>query len=211
MSFEKIKGKLGFGVMRLKMQENEIDKNEFNKMIDIFLSKGFNYFDTAYGYIDGKSELAIKECLVKRYDREKFVLTDKLTYWCFEKEEEIVPLFNKQLEKCGVDYFDFYFFHCMNKTGYEKHNACNSFEIVKKLKQQGKINHIGMSFHDTPELLDNILCEHPEIEVVQLQINYLDYDDPTVQSKACYDVAVKYGKKVMVMEPVKGGVLVNLP
>jgi len=211
MFSDKIKGNLGFGCMRLKMIDKEIDKNEFNRMIDVFLDSGFNYFDTAHGYIEGKSELAIKECLTSRHDRESFVLADKLSYWCFEKEEDIEPFFEKQLERCGVDYFDFYIFHSLNHEGYAKHKKCNSFEIVKKLKAQGKIKHIGMSFHDTAEFLDKILTEQPYIEVVQLQINYLDYDDPTVQSKACYDVAVKHGKKVIVMEPVKGGALANLP
>lgn len=205
-----IKGKLGFGCMRLPMVDNEIDKEKFCEMIDAFMEAGFNYFDTAYKYIEGKSETAIRECLVKRHKRESFVLADKLPYWCIEKEEDIVPLFEEQLEKCGVDYFDFYLFHAMDEEGYEMHTSCNSFEVVKKLKEQGRIKHIGMSFHDTPEVLDKILTEKPFLEFVQLQFNYLDYDDPSVQSKACYDIAVKHGKKVFVMEPVKGGALVNL-
>ncbi len=210
MIFEKFKGNLGFGCMRLPMVDNEINKEEFNCMIDTFIDAGFNYFDTAHGYIEGKSEKAIRDCLVSRYPREKFVLANKLSYWCFEKEEDIVPLFEKQLELCGVEYFDFYLFHCINHEGYAKHKKCNTFEIIKKLKQQGKIKHIGMSFHDTAEFLDMVLTEQPYMEAVQLQLNYLDYDDPGVQSKACYDVAVKHGKKVIVMEPVKGGALVNL-
>ena len=211
MLFDKIKGNLGFGCMRLPMIDNEIDKVEFSRMIDAFIDAGFNYFDTAHGYIEGKSQRAIHDCLSARYDREDFVLANKLSYWCFEKEEDILPLFEKQLQLCGVEYFDFYLFHCLNREGYDKHKKCNTFEIIKKLKQQGKIKHIGMSFHDTADFLDKILTEQPYMEVVQLQINYLDYDDPTVQSKACYDVAVKHGKKVIVMEPVKGGALVNLP
>ena len=209
--FDKVKGNLGFGCMRLKMDGEEIDKNEFKKMVDTFLEAGFNYFDTAHGYISGKSEPAIKECLTSRYDREDYVLANKISYWCFEKEEDILPLFEKQLERCGVDYFDFYLFHCLNHEGYEKHKKCNTFEKIKKLKEEGKIKHVGMSFHDTADYLDMILTEQPYMEIVQLQFNYLDYDDPGVQSKACYDVAVKHGKKVMVMEPVKGGVLANLP
>lgn len=208
---DKVKGKLGFGCMRLPMNDNEVDKNEFNRMIDAYMKAGFNYFDTAHGYIDGKSETAIRDCLSARYNREEFVLVNKLSYWYFEKQEDIVPLFEKQLELCGVDYFDFYLFHCLNHEGYEKHKKCNTFEVVKKLKEQGKIKHIGMSFHDTADYLDLILTEQPYMEAVQLQINYLDYDDPTVQSKACYDVAVKHGKKVIVMEPVKGGALADLP
>ena len=197
--------------MRLKMNDTEVDYNEFNTMIDTFISAGFNYFDTAHGYIDGKSELVVRDCLTSRHPRESYVLADKLSYWCFEKEEDILPLFEKQLERCGVEYFDFYLFHCINHESYEKHKKCNSFEIVKKLKEEGKIKHIAMSFHDTADFLDMVLTEQPYMEAVQLQINYLDYDDPTVQSKECYDVAVKHGKKVIVMEPVKGGALANLP
>ena len=211
MFSDKIKGKLGFGCMRLSMIDNEVDKVEFNRMIDMFMEAGFNYFDTAHGYIDGKSETAIRDCISARYNREDFVLADKLSYWYFEKKEDVVPLFEKQLERCGVKYFDFYLFHSVNHEGYRKYKNCNTFEIVKKLKEQGKIKHIGMSFHDTADFLDLVLTEQPDIEVVQLQLNYLDYDDPTVQSKACYDVAVKHGKKVIVMEPVKGGALADLP
>lgn len=211
MFSDKVKGTLGFGCMRLQMVENEVDKNEFCAMIDAFIDAGFNYFDTAHTYIDGKSETSIRECLSKRHKREDFVLADKLSSWCFESEEDIVPLFEKQLELCGVEYFDFYLFHCITRTSYEKYKSCNTFEIVTKLKEQGKIKHIAMSFHDTADFLDQVLTEQPCMEAVQLQINYLDYDDPNVQSKACYDVAVKHGKKVIVMEPVKGGALANLP
>ena len=211
MSFDKIKNKLGFGCMRLKMVDDKVDKQEFNRMIDAFISAGFNYFDTAHGYIDGKSEIAIGECLTSRYNREDYILADKLSDWYFEKEEDILPLFESQLKICGVEYFDFYLFHCLTKTAYAKHKKCNSFEIVKKLKEQGKVKHIAMSFHDTADVLDMILTEQPYIEAVQLQINYLDYDDPSVQSQACYEVAVKHGKKVIVMEPVRGGYLVDLP
>ncbi len=209
--FSEIKGNLGFGCMRLKMIDDEVDKAEFCRMIDAFIDAGFNYFDTAHGYIDGKSETAIRDCLSARYKREEFILANKLSNWYFEREEDVIPLFENQLKLCGVEYFDFYLFHALNTEAYAKHKKCNTFEIVKKLKEQGKIKHIAMSFHDAAEVLDTILTEQPYIEAVQLQINYLDYDDPTVQSKACYDVAVKHGKKVIVMEPIKGGALVNLP
>lgn len=211
MVFDSVKGNLGFGCMRLKMIDDKVDYQEFNRMIDAFIAAGFNYFDTAHGYIDGKSETAIRDCLTARYRREEYVLADKLSDWYFEREEDIIPLFEKQLQQCGVEYFDFYLFHCLTRVSYPKHKKCNSFEIIKELKEQGKIKHIAMSFHDTADILDMILTEQPYIEAVQLQINYLDYDDPGVQSKACYDVAVKHGKKVIVMEPVKGGYLVNLP
>jgi len=211
MSFEKIKKNFGFGCMRLPIIDGKVNYSEFNRMIDMFIAAGFNYFDTAHGYIDGMSETAIRECLASRYDREDYVLANKLSSWLFKDSRDIIPLFERQLELCGVDYFDFYILHSMNKENYQKHLSCNSFEIVKKLKDEGKIRHIAISFHDTADVLDTILAQQPSIEAVQLQINYLDYDDPNVQSKACYDVAVKYGKKVIVMEPVKGGALVNLP
>lgn len=211
MSFEKIKKNFGFGCMRLKMIDDKVDYEEFNKMIDAFIAAGFNYFDTAHGYIDGKSEIAIRDCLSARYNRDDFILANKLSDWYFETEEDVVPLFESQLKLCGVEYFDFYLFHTLTRNNYQKHKKCKTFETVKKLKEQGKIKHIAMSFHDTADVLDMILTEQKDIEVVQLQMNYLDYDDPSVQSKACYDVAVKHGKKVIVMEPVRGGYLVNLP
>ena len=212
MEFGKVRKKLGFGCMRLKMtDDNKVDYPEFCRMIDAFIAAGFNYFDTAHGYIDGQSETAIRDCLVARYDREDFVLANKLSCWYFEKEEDVLPLFETQLTQCGVDYFDFYLFHSVTQTYYEKFKSCNAFEIVKKQKELGRIKHIAMSFHDTAEVLDRILTEQPFIEAVQLQLNYLDYDDPGVQSKACYDVAVKHGKKVIVIEPVRGGYLASLP
>ena len=211
MLFSEIKKNFGFGCMRLPMRGEEVDYEEFNRMIDAFIAAGFNYFDTAHGYIGGKSETAIRDCLSARYPRSSFVLANKLSDPYFQSEEDIVPLFENQLSLCGVEYFDFYLFHCLTRNTYKKHKECNSFGIVKKLKEQGKVKHIAMSFHDTADVLDMILTEQPFVEAVQLQINYLDYDDPNIQSKACYDVAVKHGKKVIVMEPVKGGSLVNLP
>lgn len=211
MGFEEIKKNFGFGCMRLKMNGDEVDPKEFCRMIDAFLEAGYNYFDTAHGYIDGKSETAIRECLVRRHPRDSFVLANKLTPWYFEEESQVRPFFEGQLEACGVTYFDVYLFHAMSQSRYEHMQKCNAFEIVRALKEEGKIRHIAMSFHDTPDVLDRILREHPEIEAVQLQMNYLDYDDPAVQSKACYDVAVKHGKPVIVMEPVKGGLLANPP
>ena len=209
--FDNVKRNFGFGCMRLPMIDGEVDTAECNRMVDSFIANGFNYFDTAHGYIDGKSEKAVKTCLTSRYPRDRYILANKLSDWFFQSEEEILPLFESQLEICGVEYFDFYLFHALNRNSYKKHKECNSFGIVDGLKKDGKVKHIAMSFHDTADILDMILTEQPQIEAVQLQINYLDYDDPTVQSKKCYDVAVKHGKKVIVMEPVKGGALVNLP
>lgn len=209
--FNEIKKNFGFGCMRLKMDNDKVDYDEFKKMIDAFIEAGFNYFDTAHCYIGGQSETAIRDCLSSRYPRESFVLANKLTDPYFEKEEDIVPFFENQLKWCKVDYFDFYLFHSLSRGNYKKFKDANAFGVVEKLKKQGKIRHIAMSFHDTADVLDMILKENPCIEAVQLMINYLDYDDPEVQSKACYDVAVKHGKKVIVMEPVRGGALVNLP
>ena len=211
MSFDKIKNRLGFGAMRLKMNGEAVDYTEFSAMIDAFIQAGFNYFDTAHGYIEGKSEVAIGACLASRYNREDFVLANKLSEWFVKKEEDVLPFFEKQLETCRVDYFDFYLCHAVGADNYEKYLSINAFGVLQKLKEQGKIKHIAISFHDSAEFLDRVLSEQPMIEVVQLQINYLDYDDPEVQSEACYNVAVKHGKKVIVMEPVKGGALVNLP
>ena len=210
MSFEKIKKNFGFGCMRLKMNGDAVDYAEFERMIDAFMEAGFNYFDTAHGYISGKSETAIRDCLIPRYPRESFVLANKLSAWYYENEEDILPLFESQLALTGVSYFDFYLLHAVDREIYEKIKRTNAIPILKKLKEEGKIRHIAMSFHDTAEVLDRILTEQTDIEVVQLQINYLDMDDPGVQSEACYEVAVKHGKKVIVMEPVKGGTLANL-
>ena len=209
--FTNIKKNFAFGMMRLPMIGDEVDLPQTCQMVDAFMEAGFNYFDTAHPYIQGKSETAVRDCLAKRYPRESFVLTNKLSSFCFEKEEEIRPLFADQLEKCGVEYFDFYLHHAMSAERHEKHTRTKAYEIVKEFKAQGKVRHIGMSFHDSAEVLDKILTDQPEIEVVQLQLNYVDWEDPNVQAHACYDVCVKHGKPVLVMEPVKGGSLANLP
>ena len=209
--FSEVKKNFGFGCMRLPMKDNEVDTVEFSKMIDAFLENGFNYFDTAQGYLEGKSELALKECLTSRYPRESYIFTDKLSPHLFNCEEDIRPAFERQLESCGVEYFDFYLMHCQNKGLYPKYQSCRAYEIAQELKVAGKIKYVGFSFHDDAEFLDKILCEHPEIDVVQIQFNYADYDDPSVESRKCYEVCRKHNKPIIVMEPVKGGHLVNLP
>ena len=209
--FNNIKGNFGFGCMRLPMNGTEVDYDETNKMIDTFLANGFNYFDTAHGYIDGKSEIALRECLVKRYPREDYILVDKLTTYYFEKEEEIRPLFKRQLEACGVEYFDFYLLHAQNAEFFEKYKKCRAYETAFALREEGKIKHVGISFHDKAEVLDQILTEYPDIEVVQIQFNYVDYEDVGIESRKCYEVCVKHNKPVIVMEPVKGGGLIHLP
>ena len=208
---EKIKRNFGFGYMRLPMQGDEVDLEQTRKMVDTFLDAGFNYFDTAHGYLQGKSEECIKSCLSSRYPREAYVLTDKLTMAYFKKQEDIRPFFESQLEICGVDYFDFYLMHSQNAEIFKYFKERRAYETVLELKKEGKIRHFGISFHDRAEVLEQILGEYPEIEVVQIQFNYLDYEDPAVQSRKCYEVCVRHGKPVIVMEPVKGGKLVDLP
>ena len=210
-NFEKVKKNFGFGCMRFPMKDGEVDTVELIKMIDTFIAAGFNYFDTAHGYIGGKSELALKECLTSRYPREDYVLTNKLSTNFFKTNEDIIPFFEAQLKACGVEYFDFYLMHAQDKKIFEKYKFCRAYETALELKKAGRIKHFGISFHDTAEVLEEILAEYPQIEVVQLQFNYVDYEDPSVQSRKCYEVCRKYGKPVIVMEPVKGGSLVNLP
>ncbi len=209
--YPEIKKNFGFGMMRLPMVGEDVDIPQTCDMVDAFLAAGFNYFDTAHPYIQGKSEEAIKACLTSRYPRDAYILTDKLTSSCFESEGDIRPLIDAQLDACGVEYFDFILLHAVSSRRYPFYQQTHAFEVLQALKAQGKTRHVGMSFHDTADVLDDILTQHPEIEVVQLQLNYVDWEDNRVQSHACYDVCVKHGKPVIVMEPVKGGSLVNLP
>lgn len=208
---ERMKKNFGFGCMRLPMNDGEVDIPQTTQMVDTFLDAGFNYFDTAHGYIQGKSEKALKKCLTSRYPRERYILTDKLTANFFKSEADIRPLFESQLKICGVNYFDFYLMHAQGVGNFAHFKACNAYETAFALKAEGKIRHVGISFHDKAEVLEQILTEYPEIEVVQIQFNYVDYDDPAVQSRKVYEVCRKFGKPVIVMEPVKGGNLVNLP
>ena len=209
--FKEIKKNFGFGCMRLPMNGDEVDYEETCKMVDTFLENGFNYFDTAHGYLDGKSETAIRECLAKRHKREEFILVNKLTTSFFEREEDILPFFESQLEACGVDYFDFYLMHAQNAAFFEKYKKCRAYETAFELKKAGKVHHVGISFHDKAEVLDQILTEYPQIEAVQIQFNYVDYEDAAIEGKKCYEICVKHNKPVIVMEPVKGGSLVKLP
>lgn len=209
--FPEIKGNFGFGCMRLPMVDGKVDYDAFCKMADAFVGAGLNYFDTAHGYIGGQSETAIRDCVSARYDRSQFLLTNKLTAPYFNKEEDIRPFFEQQLELCGVDYFDFYLMHAQDHDNYEKFKRCRAYEIGYELKQEGKVRHFGISFHDKADVLDRILTEHPEVEIVQIQFNYVDYEDASVEARKVYEVCEKHGKPVIVMEPVKGGSLVNLP
>ena len=209
--FNQIHKNFGFGMMRLPMKDEEVDVEQTNKMVDYFIENGFNYFDTAHGYLNGKSEKAVKTCLSSRHQRDEYILTNKLTGSFFQKNEDIRPFFEEQLENTGVDYFDFYLMHAQNAKEFEKFKKCKAYETAFALKKEGKVKHVGISFHDRAEVLDQILTEYPDIEIVQIQFNYLDYNDLSVQSKLVYEVCKKHDKPVLVMEPVKGGNLVKLP
>ena len=208
---DRIKKNFGFGCMRLPMKGEEVDTETFSRMVDRFLEDGFNYFDTAHGYVSGKSEAALRTSLTSRYPRDSYILTDKLTTFFFNKEEDVRPLFQSQLEACGVDYFDFYLMHAQSAENFAKFKRCRAYETAFALKAEGKIRHVGISFHDTADVLDQILTEYPQVEVVQIQLNYMDWDDPAVQSRKCWEVCRKHNKPVIVMEPCRGGNLTNLP
>ncbi len=210
MEFENCK-KLGFGCMRFPKIGDEIDIEQVKRMFDIFMEAGFTYFDTAHVYHSGQSEKALRECLTSRYPREKFMLTTKLSSWNFKTEEEILPLFEEQLRDTGVEYFDYYLMHAQDRGSYEKYKSCHAYEIAARLKEEGRIRHIGISFHDDAATLEKILGEQPAIEAVQIQFNYVDYLNPDVDGKGVYEVCRKFGKDIIIMEPVKGGYLANLP
>ena len=210
-AFKENKKHLAFGMMRLPMADGKIDNEQVCKMVDLFIERGFNYFDTAHGYHDGLSEIAVRECLTSRHDRSKYVLTDKLTDEYFKCEEDIRPLIDSQLEACGVEYFDFLLMHAQNAKNFEFFKQCRAYETAFDLKAEGKVRHVGLSFHDKAEVLDRILTEYPDVEIVQIQFNYLDYESVSVESRKVYEVCRKHGKPVLVMEPVRGGNLVNLP
>lgn len=207
--------KLGFGLMRLPSLDpndaGKIDLELCKKMVDLFLERGFTYFDTAWMYCNFKSEDAVKEILVKRHPRESFTLTTKLHAGFLKTKEDRDKIFNTQLEKTGAGYFDYYWLHDINSHSIETYNELDCFNWLIDKKKSGAVKHIGFSFHDNAELLDKVLTDHPEFEYVQLQINYLDWESNAIQSHKCYDVAVKHNIPVIVMEPVKGGTLANVP
>ncbi|MBE6732248.1 MAG: 4Fe-4S dicluster domain-containing protein [Ruminococcaceae bacterium] len=209
--FETI-GKLGFGFMRLPMDGKEIDMAETCNMVDSFMEKGFNYFDTAYVYIGGKSEVALRESLVKRYPRESFKIASKLPLWDIKTKDEIDKIFNETMERLGLEYIDFYLLHSMNLDRFKQAEEMGAWDYIKEKKAEGKIKHIGFSFHDSAEHLEEALkMRADDTEFIQLQINYIDWESDSIQSRKCYEVARKYNKPVIIMEPVKGGSLVALP
>lgn len=206
--------KLGFGCMRLPViggNQQNIDIETFKKMVDVYMERGFTYFDTAYVYHGGKSEEAVRKAVVERYPRDSFTVTTKLFMFGVNKKEDMERMFSEQLARLGVEYIDYYWLHALNAASYEKAQRLDCFGFISRKKAEGKIKHIGFSFHDSPELLERILSDHPETEYVQLQINYVDWLSPTIAAKKCYDIATAHGKPVIVMEPLKGGALVNVP
>lgn len=207
--------KLGFGCMRLPLAEagnfKAVDIAEVECMVDTFLERGFTYFDTAYMYHDFHSECVVREALVERHPRNSFTLATKLPTMFLKSEGDQERIFAEQLSKCGVDYFDYYLLHNLNTANYRTVERFDSFAFAARMKAEGRIRHVGFSFHDSAELLDEILAAHPETEFVQLQINYLDWDNESIQSRKCYETARRHGKPVVVMEPVKGGALAQVP
>lgn len=203
--------KLGFGLMRLPRKDGKIDIEQTKQMADMFISKGFTYFDTAYVYGEnGESEKAMREAVVERYPREMLQLASKLPVWCCKTKEDMQKVFETSLERTGAQYFDFYLQHSLDREKLKKLDELGAWEFVSELKKQGYVKHMGFSFHDTAEVLDEILTKHPEQEFVQLQINYNDWESDTVQSRKCYETARKHGKPVIIMEPVRGGSLAVL-
>lgn len=207
--------KLGFGLMRLPKMDNDdpssVDLEAVKVMADAFLAKGFTYFDTAAPYHRGHSEVVFREAVVKRYPRSAYTITDKLSLFMIDRPEDIPGFFDAQMERLGVDYLDYYLLHALGEKSYRKAIDFGAFDFVRRLKEEGRVKHIGFSFHDKAELLDEILTKYPQMEYVQLQLNYLDWEDASVQSRLCHEVAIKHNKPVIVMEPVKGGSLAHIP
>ena len=203
--------KLGFGLMRLPEKDGEIEIARVCEMVDAYMKSGFNYFDTAYIYHGGKSEVAAREALVKRYPRESFTLADKLPAWCINTAEDVEKIFNEQCERLGVDYIDYYLLHSVEDgNNYETYEKYDCFSWGLKKKEEGKIRHLGFSFHGTPELLEKVLDAHPETEFVQIQLNYADWNNPVVRSGELYEILHGRNIPMIIMEPVKGGTLANL-
>ncbi|MBO4873318.1 MAG: aldo/keto reductase [Lachnospiraceae bacterium] len=207
--------KLGFGLMRMPLldpnNDASVDVEQVKEMVDLFLSKGFTYFDTAIMYNGCASQRVVKEAIVDRYPRDRFTIATKLHNAFFNSLEDRDRIFRKQLEQTGAGYFDYYLLHGIEAGSYPKYEQFDCFGWLLEKKAQGFVRHAGFSFHDSPELLDEILTRHPEMEFVQIQLNYLDWESEWIQSRAVYEVAVRHGKPVIVMEPVKGGTLAKVP
>jgi len=203
--------KLGFGLMRLPEKDGKIDHEHLCRMVDAYMEAGMNYFDTAYVYHGGNSEKAIREALVKRWPRDRFMLATKLPAWCMKEEADRDRIFNEQLERCGVDYFDFYLLHSIEDGGNgETYERLDCFRWGRRKKAEGKIRHFGFSFHGSPAYLTQVLDAHPEVEFVQIQLNYADWKNPVVRSGELYEILHSRNIPMIIMEPVKGGTLAAL-
>ena len=205
----------GFGLMRLPLTDRTdagaIDVEQVKRMVDTFLERGFTYFDTAWMYCGFHSEQVAKTALVDRHPRDSYTLATKLHAGFINSLEDRDLIFNAQLEKTGVTYFDYYLLHGIEAAMLPKYEQFDCFQWLLDKKAKGLVKHAGFSFHDSAQLLDEILTKHPEMEFVQLQINYLDWESEWIQARKCYEIAVKHGKPVIVMEPVKGGTLAKVP
>lgn len=208
-------GKFGFGFLRLPHidpdDSTDVDLPLVQEMVGLFMERGFRYFDTAYIYLGGKSEVFLRKALVERYPRESFLIADKLPCGHLKRGKTAHEIFEEQLARCGVDYFDVYLLHGLDGEDAEYAEEMGCFDFLKEQKRQGKIRYTGFSFHDRAEVLDRILTRHPEVDLVQIQLNYLDWDNEIIQSGACHAVCRKHGKPILVMEPVKGGTLAAIP
>ena len=208
------KSKFGFGCMRLPLTDEKdptsINQELFNQMVDIYMEKGFNYFDTSYAYHNGTSELVIRKAVVERYPRESYQICDKMPTWALTSEKDNEKFVNEMLERLNIDYFDVFFIHNINTPWLKLAEAHDAFEYIKKMKEEGTAKKIGFSFHDNASLLEKVLDKYGDfLDVVQLELNYLDWEDPAIEAHKCYDLCVKHGLDVYVMEPLKGGVIVN--
>ena len=203
--------KLGFGLMRLPEKDGVIDLDQVCRMVDAYLAAGLNYFDTAYVYHGGNSEKIVREALAKRHPRDSYTVATKLPAWCMKQEADRDRIFYEQLERCGLDYFDFYLLHSIEEgNNGQTYDRLNCFQWAMEKKAQGKIRHFGFSFHGSPEYLEQLLDAHPEVEFVQIQLNYADWENPVVQSGRLYEILRRRGIPIIVMEPVKGGNLAKL-
>ena len=206
---------LGFGFLRLPRlnedDETSVDYEKVNALVDLYMELGGRYFDTAYTYLGGKSEEAVRRCLAERHPRTSFHLMDKLPGFAARSEADSLRFFETSLKRCGVDYFDTYLLHGLNEENYEIATRLRQFEFLREMKAAGRVGRIGFSFHDSPELLHRILTEHPEVDCVLLQINYLDWHSPILRAEELYNTARAHGKTILIMEPVKGGSLASPP
>ncbi|MDO5814628.1 MAG: aldo/keto reductase [Methanobrevibacter sp.] len=207
--------RLGMGMMRLPLldenNQTSIDYEHVNKMVDAYMDAGFNHFDTAYVYHEGVGEDAFKKCVVDRYPRDSFTISTKLPLFIITEESQLEPIFTEQLKNCGVEYFDYFMLHNVSGFTDTAWKNVDLYSFIQKKKEEGYIKHIGISTHGDAEFLEEILFDHPELEFVLLQINYLDWEDEAIEARKCWEVARKYDKEILIMEPYKGGFLADVP